>query len=453
MTRSKSILLAASSLLCLASLSSAEQRPHYGGTLRIAVRETPQSIDPATLATSGSANISRLIFETLVRLDETGRVQPLLASSWQSEPANQRWRISLRDGVSFSDGFPLDAASVVASLRSSNPDWKVVAVGEMIIIESASPEPDLPAELALPVNAIVHRSGGKLSGTGPFSVSDWTAGKHLSLSANDGYWSGRPFVDSIEITFGVADREQLLALDLGKADMVEIASENIRRARADGRTVFSSEPAQLLALEFANDPRNDDETHARNALAASLDTTALGDFVMQGSGDPTAALLPTWLSGYAFVFPAAKQSDRALQERAQPRRLPSWTLAYDSSDPVAHVIADRVLLNARDAGIFLQLVSSGAADIRLARMPLASSDAHLALTQLAAALQLAPPKFNSVSVGDLYAAEKALLQSRRVIPLLHLRTAIAVRTNVRDFSMLPDGTWKLSNIWLAPEKQ
>jgi MarR-like DNA-binding transcriptional regulator SgrR of sgrS sRNA len=86
-------------------------------------------------------------------------------------------------------------------------------------------------------------------------------------------------------------------------------------------------------------------------------------------------------------------------------------------------------------------------------MPLASSDAHLALTQLAAALQLAPPKFNSVSVGDLYAAEKALLQSRRVIPLLHLRTAIAVRTNVRDFSMLPDGTWKLSNIWLAPEKQ
>jgi MarR-like DNA-binding transcriptional regulator SgrR of sgrS sRNA len=453
MMRSRSILLAASSLLGLALLSVAEQRPHYGGSLRIAVRETPQSLDPATLAASGSANISRLIFETLVRLDEAGRPQPLLASSWQSEPGNQRWRISLRDGVSFSDGFPLDAASVVASLRSSNPDWKVVAVGEMVIIETPSPEPELPAELALPRNAIVHRNGGKLSGTGPFSAGDWTAGKHLSLQANDEYWRGRPFVDSIEITFGVADREQILALDLGKADMVEIASENIRRARADGRTVFSSEPAQLLALEFTNDARSEDEAHARSALAASLDTIALGDFVMQGGGDPTAGLLPNWLSGYAFVFPVAKQSDRAQQERSQSRHLPSWTLAYDSSDPVAHVIADRVLLNARDTGISIQLVSSGTADMRLVRMPIASSDSHLALTELANTLQLAPPKFNSDSIGDLYTAEKGLLQSRRVIPLLHLRTAMAVRANVRDFSMLPDGNWQLSNVWLAPEKQ
>jgi peptide/nickel transport system substrate-binding protein len=453
MMRCRSVLLAASSLLWLALLSTAEQRPHYGGSLRIAMRETPQSIDPATLTASGSANISRLIFETLVRMDETGRPQPLLASSWQSGPGNQRWRISLRDGVSFSDGFPLDAASVVASLRSSNPDWKVVAVGEMVIIETPSPEAVLPAELALPRNAIMHRTGGKLSGTGPFSVGDWTAAKHLSLQANDEYWHGRPFVDSIDMAFGVADREQLLALDLGKADIVEIASENIRRARADGRTVFSSEPAQLLALEFANDAHSEDEMHARNALAASLDTTALGDFVMQGGGDPTAALLPNWLSGYAFVFPTAKQSDRAQQERSQSRHLPSWTLAYDSSDAVAHVIADRVLLNARDTGISIQLVSSGTADMRLVRMPIASSDSHLALTQLATTLQLAPPKFNSDSVGDLYTAEKGLLQSRRVIPLLLLRAAMAVRVNIHDFSILPDGTWQLSNVWLAPEKQ
>ncbi len=451
--RCKSILLVASSLLWLASLSSAEQRPHYGGTLRLAVRETPQALDPASLGASGSANVSRLIFETLVHLDETGRPQPLLAGSWQSEPGNQRWRISLRDGVSFSDGYPLDAASVVASLRGSNPDWKVAAVGEMVIIETASPEPDLPAELALPVNAIVHRSGEKLSGTGPFSAADWTAGKHLSLPANDDYWRGRPFVDSIEITFGVADREQLLALDLGKADMVEIAPENIRRARADGRTVFSSEPAQLLALEFTNDARNEDETHARNALVASLDTTALGDFVMQGGGDPTAALLPNWLSGYAFVFASGRHADQGQQQPSQSRRLLSWTLVYDSNDPVAHVIADRVLLNARDAGVSIQLISSGAADMRLARMPIASSDAHLALTQFAAALHLTPPKFNSDSVGDLYTAEKGLLQSRRVIPLLHLRSAVAIRANLRDFSMLPDGTWQLGDVWLSPEKQ
>jgi MarR-like DNA-binding transcriptional regulator SgrR of sgrS sRNA len=111
------------------------------------------------------------------------------------------------------------------------------------------------------------------------------------------------------------------------------------------------------------------------------------------------------------------------------------------------------LLNARDAGISIQLVSSGAADIRLARIPLESSDPDLTLSQLAAALQLPPPKFNSDSVADLYTAEKGLLQSRRLISLLHLRGAIAARANVRDFSMLPDGSWQLSSVWLAPEKQ
>lgn len=171
MKHSSSVLIA-SSLLWLAATAFAEPRPHYGGTLRIAVKEAPQALDPATLAVSGSGNFARLIFETLTQLDDRGSPQPLLASSWQSEPGNQRWRISLRPGVSFHDGFPLDAASVVASLRASNPEWKVVSIGEMVMIETSSPDPFLPAELALTRNAIVHRTNDVLSGTGPFSISE-----------------------------------------------------------------------------------------------------------------------------------------------------------------------------------------------------------------------------------------------------------------------------------------
>jgi len=44
------------------------------------------------------------------------------------------------------------------------------------------------------------------------------------------------------------------------------------------------------------------------------------------------------------------------------------------------------------------------------------------------------------------------LQSHRAIPLLHLRTAIAVRPNLRGLSMPPDGGWELGNTWIAPEK-
>jgi hypothetical protein len=162
--------------------------------------------------------------------------------------------------------------------------------------------------------------------------------------------------------------------------------------------------------------------------------------------------LPNWLSGYAFVFPAAGNTERARQERMQAKHLPAWTLEYDASDTVARVIAERVLLNARDAGITLQLTSTASSDLRLVRLPLASSDPHVALGELAKALQLPQPRFGNGSTGDLYSAEKTLLQSHRVIPLLHLRRAVALRTNVHDWSMLPDGTWQVSNVWLSGER-
>ena len=436
----------------------AESRPHYGGTLRLAVKEAPQTLDPA--ASGVPIGLSRLVFETLVALDDRGRPQPLLATSWQSDPGSQRWRFFLRAGVSFHDGAPLDSGTVAASLRNSNPEWKVIAAGDMVMIETESPAPDLPAELALSRNSIVRRSeSAKLSGTGPFAIAQWDAGKHAALNANEQYWAGRPFLDSVQVDFGRNDHEQMLLLDFGKADVVEVAPENIHRARAGNRIVMSSEPEELMALVFARDPRSEDETHARNALALSIDSAAVNNVVLQGGGEPSGALLPNWISGYAFVFPAAGNpavgnTDRARQERVQSKHVPAWVLAYDPSDTVARVIAERVLLNARDAGITLRLTGTASSDLRLVRIPLSSSDPRVALAELAKALQLTQPKMqiSNGSVSDLYSAEKTLLQSHRIIPLLHLRSAVALRPNVHDWNVLPDGSWSVSNVWLSGER-
>ena len=136
-------------------------------------------------------------------------------------------------------------------------------------------------------NSIVSRdSTGKFSGTGPFAVAQWDAGKHVTLTANDQYWAGRAFLDSVQIDFGKNDRDQMLALDLGKADVVEVSPENIHRARAENRMVMTSEPEELMTLVFAQDPRSDDEAHARNALALSIDTAAVNNVVLQGGGEP-----------------------------------------------------------------------------------------------------------------------------------------------------------------------
>ena len=106
--------------------------------------------------------------------------------------------------------------------------------------------------------------------------------------ANQQYWNGPPFLDSIDVTFGVNDREQLLALDLGKADVIEIAPEMIRRARSEGKTVSTSEPAELMALEFSANAQSQDDIHLRNAFVAALDKDSLGDVVLQGGERDTA---------------------------------------------------------------------------------------------------------------------------------------------------------------------
>ncbi len=451
MKRFCSILLVATSL-AWSVRALAASRPHYGGTLRLALKKSPASLDPASLAAAGLATLSQSAFETLVELDDQGRPHPLLATSWQAEPGNQRWRFLLRSGVSFHDGTSLDSATVAACLRVANPEWKVLAVGDSVMIETETADPEIPAELALRRNGIFRRSASQLSGTGPFAITQWIPGKHVTLTANDRCWEGRPFLDAIEVEFDKNDHEQLVLLDLGKADVIEIAPENIRRAKTEGREVKPSEPEELIALVFVGNARSEEDIHGRNALAMSLDTASINNVVLQGGGEPTGALLPKWLSGYGFVFPSGGNLDIVRRERTQARHLPAWTLKYDASDSVARVIAERVLLNARDAGIALQITPAATADVRLVRIPLPSSEPHVALNELARALQLPQAKFNNGSVAELYSAENSLLQSRRVIPLIHLRNAFAMRANVHGWKMLSDGTLQLGSVWLSAEK-
>src|SRR5437667_5660348 len=187
--------LAASSLL-LAALASAATRPQYSGTVRISTRIAPASLDPADGAQQDSItrrNLTRLIFDTLVTLDNAGKVQPALATSWKAEPGTQRWEFWLRHDVKFHDGSPLTGDSVAASLRTTNPKWSIFPNGDSVVIECDAPVPNLLGELALPRNAIAKRTAaGKILGTGPFQIADWQPGKKLTLQAEEGYWNGAP---------------------------------------------------------------------------------------------------------------------------------------------------------------------------------------------------------------------------------------------------------------------
>jgi ABC-type transport system substrate-binding protein len=441
--------------LLLISHASAETRPRYGGALRVEMRAAPQSLDPAAATLDPAlAQISPLLYDTLVRLDATGRPLPSLASSWRQE-SEHRWRFTLRPEVRFSDGTALTPAMVAQSLHESNPEWNLRAIGDVVVIESEQPLPNLPAVLALPRNSIVLRADGKLLGTGPFRVSDFQPGRRLTLAALEDGWHERPFVDAIEIQFNRAPREQMMDLELNRADLVEVAPDQLSRLAQAGRRIFTSDPVDLLALRFSHSNLRD--ARVREAIVLTVDRDSIYSVLLQRHGEPAAGLLPNWITGYSFLFAVTPQVMRARQLRAEAKQTAALTLVYDAADPLARLVAERVALNANDAGIALKTLPSTqnvtVPDIELLRLRVASTDTGVALAEVSRTdrLALPMPEAPPVSLSDVYRAATAALQDHWAVPIAYLPAACAVSPRVHNWTRTRDGSWQFENVWLAPE--
>jgi hypothetical protein len=480
--------LAVSSMMVAALAANAETRPQYGGVLRIAMRAAATSLDPTDLDLPNNhdepnlasktqsdsfarRSVTMLMFDTLVTNPVSGnrdaQVQPALAMTWQASQGDRRWQFRIRQGVKFHDGTPLSAEIAAASLRAANPGWNVSTEADSVVIARDSADPELLAELALPRNAIVRRNSASApSGTGPFHVVDWQPGKQLALAAEENCWRGRPYLDSIEIEMGKSFRDQLTTLELGKADLVEVAPEQTREVSGEGasqnrvsqdwsshvgRRVASSMPMELLALLFTRDVASPEDKLLREALARSVERVSIRSVLLQGAGQPTAAILPNWMSGYGFVFPTDAELPRARHAREQVRTIPTWTVGYDGKDPVARLLAERITLNAKDAGLLLQPTPASPADLRLVRIPLASPDPWIALARVAA-LAEASIKGDGGSVEDLYESESALLALQRVIPLFHLPVSYAASATLKNWAVRSDGSWSVADAWLGSDK-
>jgi hypothetical protein len=113
------------------------------------------------------------------------------------------------------------------------------------------------------------------------------------------------------------------------------------------------------------------------------------------------------------------------------------------------VIAERIALNARDAGITLQTTTSGTSDIRLVRLPLASLNPRVALLAVAASAGLSAPKFTGNSAEELYQAESGILRAQRIIPLFQLPVGYALSPAVKDWNQDRDGSEHLENVWIG----
>jgi peptide/nickel transport system substrate-binding protein len=440
-------LAAVSSLLV--SLVYGATRPQYGGTAHVLLRSAPNSLDPASPEAEAftAGNVLNLMYDTLIAIDDNGKLQPALALSWQAAYDHRHWYFQLRPGVNFDDGSRLTGEIVAASLRQVN-SWTVVAQGDSISIGVEEPGDFLPAELALPKNAIVKRGEGVPHGTGPFRVADWQPGRRLLLNANEDYWGGRPFLNSLEIEFAKPYRDQEMALELRRAELVEVAPEQARRMEAAGRHTTSSQPIELVALVFSRASQATNESRLREALRLCIDRKTIRDVLFGGEGALAGGILPNWISGYEFLFPADTNVTKAQEDRGAVNQAPVWTVGYNPGDALSQVIAERIALNAREVGLRVQVSAGTNADLQLVRVRLQSSDAAVALKTVAGQLGLTTPKLDNPSVQALYQAESSLLQSQKIIPLLHVPVVYGLNPNLKGWSARRDGSWRMAEVWI-----
>jgi peptide/nickel transport system substrate-binding protein len=417
MRRTTSRWIAAVSAFILLGSLGAARRPRYGGTLRVEMSASVQTLDPTATPEPAGLVFETLIFETLVRLDDRGLPEPWLAESWTHDVARKRWIFTARSNVTFQNGARWEPPGGVIAIPDDRPIERILA------------------DLARPSSAIVIRSGdGAPIGTGPFAVTRWDPGKAVTLTAHGMYWGGRAYLDSIEVQMGRTSQQQALDLELGKADAIEVPVTDLRRLRQRNAHLAVSPPVEVLALVF-DGPRTFTPA-VEEALALSIDRAAIHTVLLQREGEVSAALLPQWLSGYSFVFRTARDVARARQLSAGAAPL---TLAYERSDTLARSIAERIAVNANEAGLSLRAVPGPAGDVRLARLRITASDPETALTDLAAQLKTQPP-----ASGSLYEMEKALLGNGRVIPLLHLPVAWQLSPKLHGWT----GNARLEDIWL-----
>jgi peptide/nickel transport system substrate-binding protein len=457
----------------------------------VQLRTATLSLDPrewktGSVAAADGQRLGSLLYERLVTLNEFGRFEPGLATEWWHDGAARNWQFKIRVGVKFSDGSALTGKDVVAALQPLLPAGLTVSGGEnTVAIHAQRALPDLLEQLASGRYFIFRPQGGNapLLGTGPFVLAETIPAApseanpsvlkpaRLKFRVNEECWAGRPFLDAVDVTLGDPALREILNLQMGRAEVIDIPPDLVRKARQDNLRVWRSQPETLLALRFDDAQAGTTDARLREALDLSLDRDTMANVLLQRQAIPAAGLLPQWLSGYAFLFGGGMNLERAKELRAAlppnvAGGMESLRLRVDASGDLVKLLGERVAVNARQANLSVQVVShpasagggpataSGPTGLHLFAWHYDSLSPRAELQELAQHLHaegVAQAASESTDREKLFADELQLLETRHVLPLLLLPEYVGIASNVRNWSVAPSGEWRLADVWLDTE--
>ena len=352
--------------LCLATQAVSAK------TLRWASQGDPQTADPHS-QNEGLTNLfSAGVHDTLVMRDNSLKLVPGLATSWQQVNPTT-WRFTLRQGVKFHDGAPFTADDVVftwerASHANSQLRQYAIPVGKPRKIDEFTVEfvQDKPNPITLEHVATIYVMSkawatknkverpldfkGKeetvasrnAMGTGPWLLASREPGVKTVLKRNPSWWGikeGRATGNVTEVVYTQvsADATRTAALLSGQVDFViDPPPQDVRRLEEnkgtkvvrgqENRVVFFGFDQSRDELLYSNvkgkNPFRD--VRVRQAVYHAIDIEAIKTRIMRGASVPTGGITPSILASNPEAEKTAAVRHRARQAAVDRRRLSKW---------------------------------------------------------------------------------------------------------------------------------
>ncbi|MBI3543978.1 MAG: ABC transporter substrate-binding protein [Deltaproteobacteria bacterium] len=347
------------------------------GTAVMLVEQQPRNIDPLHAADAVSQKIDNLLHASLVRATPSMGLEPYLAESWKVR-GYRDFSFTLREGLRFHDGSPLDAAAVVRALelyRGDSPHAialkhvrRIWAEGARHVrLETDSPQPFLLHDF--PLLKIFKRDGARIVGAGRYKVVSEKPDE-IRAVAVDGAFDAVPADGFREIVFRhVADdttRYQRLVRGDGNVLLSALSltkTDYLRKNPPRGLAIVDAAGVNYsyLAFNFRN-PRLAN-LKVRQAIAHAIDVDDVIEHRIRGFGRRASGILAPAHRDYyepdveSYAYDAAK-AERLLDEAGYPRREGGWRFPLffkTTTDKFGNELARIVVNELRHVGIDARL--------------------------------------------------------------------------------------------------
>jgi peptide/nickel transport system substrate-binding protein len=297
-------------IFLLATLSHAQPKPVYGGSLTIAQGVEPPGLDPTTAT---SAAIPRVVYgnllEGLVRIERDGKIVPALTSDYKVSRDGKEYTFMLKKGVKFHDGKLFDAEDVKFTFeRLMDPKTNIPNIKYYREIESVEAADSHTVRfklknansmflfnLARPDSIIINKqTADRLKtapvGTGPFKFVEWVRGDRILLAKFEEYHrKGFPYLDRVTFKFIGDQSAQIASLKAGDVDVIgyDVSPENALLLEKDPKfKVLNGYTTTEVILSTNHTRKPFDDVRVRRAMAHAIDRSALIKGAMSGYGTP-----------------------------------------------------------------------------------------------------------------------------------------------------------------------